>query len=325
MKMLDGQAITNGLREFNAWRDDFLIELSTLMLMIGFVAGTVDVFTKGGLSTNYSFNVAWAIVQAIAIDGLFFAVWGRIAQATWSGATWLKNVMLIFVGLLLAIVATLVNGLLSYQELMSVANVKDAMATLHVDQAAFTYARSVLVVLVAILVALFCRSRKDTSEQAQPDIQALLAQATQEAQTIIDQAKVEAMAIVDRATQEAKAMAKRSPRTKVSEATNPNMQAIAISENAESIDHSLDSVAHSPQETGYVAIDDGNTVAIADGHGQAMMATGSHRDRIKLVMLQAMQNGQEMSYVEIAKEAGAGYSTVKKWAPDIQKELKGKD
>lgn len=332
MKLLDGQAITNGLRGFNAWRDDFLIELSTLMLMIGFVAGTVDVFTKGGLSTNYSFNVAWAIVQAIAIDGLFFAVWGRIAQATWSGATWLKNIMLIFVGLLLAIVATLVNGLLSYQELMSVANVKDAMATLHVDQAAFTYARSILVVLVAILVALFCRSKKAEASPIQidasmpeADVQAMIALATQEAQTIIALAKAEATAMIAQATEEAKAMVatnKRSPRTRITEAMDsPNGQATAIPEKATSIDRSLDTIAHSPKQDGYVAIDDGNTVAIANGQGQAMMATGSHRDRIKLVMLRAMQDGKEMSYSEIAEEAGAGYSTVKKWAQTIREEL----
>jgi uncharacterized membrane protein YccC len=230
--------------------------------------------------------------------------------------------MLILVGLLLSIVATLVNGLLSYQELMSVANVKDAMATLHVDQAAFTYARSVLVVLVAILVALFCRSRKGEGNPA-----------LEEAKAIIAQAEVEAAAILDRATQDAKAMTKRSPRTKISEATNPNMQAMAITEQAESIDRSLNSVAHSPktvarekatqdvQDQGYVAIDDGATMAVANGNGQAMIATGGHRERIKRVMLQAMRDGKEMSYGEIAEEAGTGYSTVKKWAPTIREEL----
>src|ERR1041385_2867457 len=164
--MSKGREFIKRLRAFNEWRDEVLIEASTLFLMIGFVAGTVDVFTKGGLSANYDFTIAWATVQAIAIDGLFFAVWGKVARATWSRTTWFKNAMLILVGLLLAVVATLVNGILSYQELMGISDVKEAMGRLGVDQALFTYARSILVVLVAILVALFCRSRQVVDEDS---------------------------------------------------------------------------------------------------------------------------------------------------------------
>lgn len=51
------------------------------------------------------------------------------------------------------------------------------------------------------------------------------------------------------------------------------------------------------------------------------MATGSHRERIKQAMLQAMQDQIEMSYADIAETAGVGYSTVKKWAPTIREEL----
>src|SRR5260221_12248523 len=168
--------------------------------MVGFVAGTVDVFTKGGLSTNGLFNMSWAIVQAVAIDGLFFAVWGRIARLEWTRRKVFNNVMLIVVGLLLAIVATLVNGILSYQELMNVANVKDAMVKLAVDQTAFTYARSILVVIVSILVALFCRSKKAPPEPVQP---ALQAQSMEVAQA-----------------PEQKPTVRRSPARKVTEATN---------------------------------------------------------------------------------------------------------
>lgn len=301
---VNGQAITDGLRAFNEWRDDFLIELSTLMLMIGFVAGTVDVFTKGFLSTSGLFNVAWAIVQAIAIDGLFFAVWGRIAKAEWSKATVFKNVMLVIVGLLLAVVATLVNGILSYQELMSASNVKDAMAHLGVDQSVFTYSRSILVVVVSILVALFCRSKKPVMVAYQEERQ----------QTEIQEP------------------VKRSTRTKVELSETGKHK--AIPESAASVARTLEDVARkselvqdtvarqdSPSNNGYVAIDDGDTVAIANGEGQSMIATGSHRDRIKQVMLQAMHDSKEMTYGEIAEAAGAGYSTVKKWAPDVRKEI----
>src|SRR5438876_9469038 len=97
--------IIETLRSFNAWRDDFLIEISTLLLMIGFCMGTVDIFIRGNISASQWFTVSFAVVQAIAIDGLFFAVWSKIRQATWTRANIFKNLALIFVGVVLAAVA----------------------------------------------------------------------------------------------------------------------------------------------------------------------------------------------------------------------------
>ena len=52
-----------------------------------------------------------------------------------------------------------------------------------------------------------------------------------------------------------------------------------------------------------------------------MIATGSHRDRIKQAMLQAMQEGRKVDYQDIASSAQVGYSTVKKYAPEIRLEI----
>ena len=49
--------------------------------------------------------------------------------------------------------------------------------------------------------------------------------------------------------------------------------------------------------------------------------TGSHRDRIKQAMLLAMQEQREFDYQDIAAVAQVGYSTVKKYAPEIKREL----
>jgi len=74
-------------------------------------------------------------------------------------------------------------------------------------------------------------------------------------------------------------------------------------------------------EQGYVAVDDGATVAVTNGYGKTLLATGSHRDRIKQAMVQAMGTGQAMNYQDIAQAAGVGYSTVKKYASAIRQEL----
>lgn len=368
---------TNGLRSFNIWRDDFLIELSTLMLMVGFIIGTVDVFTSGKLYSVPAFNIAWAIIQAIAIDGLFFAVWGKIRRATWTWKSWFPNVMLIIVGLLLAIVATLVNGLLSYQELTKVDSIASAMSKMTIDQSTFTYARSILVVLVSILVALF--TREDTSDQQKlslkdadiaqlEDIVDGYEQARKEQDSQIAKQN-EVIDSLNQQLQEATAqtsIAKRSPRksyspTTLTEVTDQDSQAIAprpsISGYAstesvdqdsqaiatpipESVDQDSQAMTTQPgygiaqdesqsgygeksiaQQNGYIAKDDGQTLSIADSHGQTVMATGSFRDRIKEVMLQAIAKNETIDYGQISQMTGASYGTVKKWAPKIREEL----
>ena len=369
-RRFNGDAITNGLRAFNVWRDDFLIELSTLMLMAGFIVGTIDVFTSGNLYSVPIFNVGWAIIQAIAIDGLFFAVWGKIRRATWTWKSCFPNLMLIVVGLLLAIVATLVNGLLSYQELTKMDSIAQAMANMSIDQSTFTYARSILVVLVSILVALF--AREDTSDQQKMSLKdATIAHLEGIAIGYGKQVQQQAIAIekqkevIDSLNQQLQgaiaqtSIAKRSTRKSYSPTTvveqdslaidqqnllgdtvdqdsqamdSPNLESVENSgqamtiqsgygiaqNNGSSSGYSQESVA---QNNGYIAQDDGQTLSIANEHGQTVTATGSFRDRIKGVMQQAIENNEKIDYPEIARRTGAKYGTVKKWAPQIREEL----
>jgi hypothetical protein len=153
------------MRRFNSLRDDFLLELASILLLLGFSVGTIDVLTRGGLTAQPWFQDVWAVVQALSIDVLFFAVWGRVRCAHWGG--WkanVKNSVMVFVGLLLALVAALVNGLVNVQQLLSLPNMATAMNALHIDQVDFTIARSILIVFVAALVALFGRSDEPKAE-----------------------------------------------------------------------------------------------------------------------------------------------------------------
>jgi 5-methylcytosine-specific restriction endonuclease McrA len=168
MLKIDGQSLTNQLHAFNNWRDDFLIEASTLLLMLGFIMGTVDILTRGGVAVTSWFTVSWAIIQAVAIDGLFFAVWGKIARSQWKKGYRAKLVAMVFVGITLAIVATLVNDILSYQQLADVADSLTAMNSLHIDSSLFVHVRAILVVAVALLVQLFCRGKKDDKDTSSP-------------------------------------------------------------------------------------------------------------------------------------------------------------
>lgn len=155
-----GNQFLEFLRSFNAWRDDFLIEASTLLLMAGFAMGTVDIFIHGTISTSQWFVVCFAVIQAIAIDGLFFAVWSKVRQAEWTLKNLPKNLSLIGVGLVLSIVVMLTNLIITYQQINGIFDSIQVMKLLNINAVTFVYGRAILVVLVSILVSLLCREYK---------------------------------------------------------------------------------------------------------------------------------------------------------------------
>ena len=278
-----GQAITDHIRSFNNWRDDTLIDVSTLLLMIGFIMGTFDILTRIGIATSPWFTGLWAIVQAIAIDGLFFAVWAKIARTSWATGYRFKSTAMVFVGLLLAVVAILINAVLSLQQLTGIADSLQAMAMLHISSIAFVWARAILVVAVALLVQLFCRGKVEQVAMVAAPI------AITESHSPTRQ--------------------RRSP-TKAMLIDSRSPAPVAIAEHA-SIDRGLNAVAMDSPAQGYVAPD------------VAIITTGNqgYRDRIKSTWLRHREEGRVIQLTEIAADAGVGYSTVKKYAASIREEL----
>jgi hypothetical protein len=322
----NGEDITNGLRAFNQWRDDFLIELSTLLLMVGFIIGTVDVLSSDGLSRLPLFNDAWAIVQAVAIDGLFFAVWGKIRRTKWAGYAgfwaglrgYTCNIMLSLVGLLLSFVAAMVNGLLSYQQINNISDIAVAMSNLGIDEQTFSYIRAGLVVIVAVLVALFARNYEPSGLKAITD----KLEATQKrvAQLEEENARLQEMNdSLDEQLRASRSRGKRSPEKAIESVPARAMVAQHAGQN--SPQDSPEKATDDNEATGYVAADNGYSIAIGNAEGATIIATGPHRERIKQAMLRGIAEGQELDYKDIAQIAQVGYSTVKKWAPEIRQEI----
>lgn len=160
----------NWLRNINDARDEFLIELSTLLLLIGFVMGTIDLYIRGGITVTIWYSLPWAIVQAIGIDGLFFAVWSRISRTAWQPGQRARLIGMLFVGIVLAIVATIINGVLGYQQITGIPDSLVAMERLGISPLAFTWTRAILVVAVALLVQLFCRGKRAEIAKLAPEI-----------------------------------------------------------------------------------------------------------------------------------------------------------
>jgi hypothetical protein len=171
--------VTNGITHnpIIKWMDytiDFIeaaiIRVSILLLIAGSIMSTVSFLTpQFQLSSIPWYNLAWAITQAIALDGLFAGLLFRLRgwkELDRSAKCWYG-----FNALFLGIIAILVNATLSYQEIhpvvdihkhtMTFLTVVDTMTRLGINQTTFAYARSILVVLV---IALVCTLPKDTGD-----------------------------------------------------------------------------------------------------------------------------------------------------------------
>ena len=162
-----GEKVNRGLRLFNIWFDGFLLEAARPLAMLGFAMGTVDIFTRGGMAPQAWFAVGWAIIQAITIDGLFFAVWYRIGDTKWEPGKRFALVGLWIIGSILGAVAFATNAILGFQQLWGIADSQTAMLRLGIDPALFTLIRAILVVAVSIMVAfVYQRSIRSALEVA---------------------------------------------------------------------------------------------------------------------------------------------------------------
>lgn len=165
-----GDTINDGLHSFKLWFSDFAIELSPILVLIGMLMTGVDIYLNGRLATQTWFEVPWAIVQVIAVDGLWFAVWLRILthkhERKWGA--WLWFLSMIGVGLAMLIVAFIMNDIVLFQQVNSIASSLGAMSILGIPIAIFTHFRAGLLVATATLAMLFSRKRhsQDSPQQA---------------------------------------------------------------------------------------------------------------------------------------------------------------
>jgi hypothetical protein len=252
--------VNGGLKRFNAWWDIFILEAIKPVAILSMGLGTVAIFNLQGLAINPWFVAMWAIVQALSIDGLFFATWDRLftQKLLWKNA--LAIVALMFIGIVLALIAIAINAVLGFQVLWAISDSQSAMAKLGISPELFTAIRAVLAVVVFVFIS-FVRAR---------------ARANQETES---------------ANVSVKPRAKRTATSSATVTVTP-AQPLALPQVA---------VSHS---------------------GTISANVGSKYELIKEAMSANANDGKlAISLQEIAKQSGAGYSTVRLYAPDIKKEL----
>lgn len=164
MKPVD---ITGSLKSFNEAWDDFILEAIKPAAILSMGLGTVAIFSLQGLAINPWFVLSWAIVQAVSIDGLFFATWDRLFSQKLKRANVLAIIGLSFIGLVLALIAIAINAIIGFQVLWALADSQVAMARLGISSSLFTAVRAVLAVVVFVMMS-YVRARARAKEAQEP-------------------------------------------------------------------------------------------------------------------------------------------------------------
>jgi hypothetical protein len=332
---VNGEAVNQSISDFKFWMKDFFIEISPLLAFVGFLMLVVDINVRGGLATSVWFEVPWAIVQAIAVEGLLFAIWFHIFGYTWpkwSGFwPWLLTAIgrlpAIAIGLCMAMVGVAMVDIALYQELYNIADSVTAMANLHIPVDVFMHSRAILIVVTSLLAIPFGK-RKSRPAIATP----------QQAKTAIARPRVKTVTVVQSAPLAIPEVAVSTERVNLGmvekrmyEAfvANPDeaMELERLSKEQGIDDFTATLQQRYSQYANYITPSRVATVMkyIAEKAIPQIASSQSHSpeyENIKATMAGAVQDGRlTMTLQAIAKEAGAGYSTVKKWAPQIKEEL----
>lgn len=149
------------IQAFNHWIDNMLLALAPVLMKMGFVAGAVDILMSGWFSEQEWFQVGWAFTQAISVDAIFFVVLNAFWRTKDKRQKWW------FAGLiaLYGVTAFFIVNVTAFEQLRTV-NSTDAMRSLGIAPEVFTYVRSALVIVSAVLFYLV-----ENMVGVQPDVQ----------------------------------------------------------------------------------------------------------------------------------------------------------
>src|SRR5258707_13963885 len=84
--------------DFSEWVGEMAIAYSPAMFSVGMAMVAVSIALRGAIATNVIFDVAWAIVTAVCVDGLWLGVRLRLRDSRitdWSSVVpWIDDLVM---------------------------------------------------------------------------------------------------------------------------------------------------------------------------------------------------------------------------------------
>lgn len=261
--------------------DAFLMRWCQFSLMIGCILGTFGLYaTSFNLTAQPAFNGVWAAIQAVSIDGLFFSVWSVWRRS--AGKGWLRS-WYFFIGVLLMIVAAMVNGVVSYTELHKVGTIAETMIQLHIDETVFSWSRSILVVLIAVLITTLPRGKQE-SIQPQPVAEQPIVDTEKILEALVDRFKVVTVELVKETISTVMVPQIEAPTPEITDIDETSIQG-DIPENVEADESQI----------------------------QGLQPSGRYKSTYALQIEQLYQSNPDISVPEIIKVTGCSRPVATKW------------
>lgn len=146
-----GEKINTAGREFKSWFMDFTLVYTPIFVLVGLLMTGTNTYLNGRLATSLWFMVPWALVQVLAVDGLWFAVWIRILTDEYRWGWFIYHFFLILVGFTMTGIGIVMADILFFQEALGITSSLAAMQVIGLPLGIFLHSRAVLLMATATL------------------------------------------------------------------------------------------------------------------------------------------------------------------------------
>lgn len=166
-----GEKVNNAGREFKAWFTDFTLVYTPIFVLVGIIMTGIDVYLNLGIATGLWFKIPWAMVQVLAVDGLWFSVWIRILTDEYKWKWVAYHVFIILLGLALTGIGIIMTDIVFYQQAMGLADSIAAMNFIGIPVGLFLHSRAVLLMAtatIALILDKVMRSRSRSNRKFSP-------------------------------------------------------------------------------------------------------------------------------------------------------------
>jgi hypothetical protein len=145
------------------WLMELVALLSKPLLMIGAGVSVFVWLTDGSVLSIPLIYYGWALIQAIAVEALFYVIWHN-ASTAWRGHHPLVFTGNVLLGTALSVCVWAAIDLQSLQQVLRIGN-SDALSMLNLNPVMLTHLRSLAAVVLSIVVAMRSVENRDVNIQ----------------------------------------------------------------------------------------------------------------------------------------------------------------
>jgi hypothetical protein len=166
-----GETINQAGRDIKAWLSEFMLVYSPIFVLLGMLMTGADVYLNGRLAMSIWFMVPWSIVQVLAVDGLWFAVWIRILTDEYKWRWFPYHAFTILIGVTMTCIAVVLSDIVFFQQTMNIGSSLQAMQVIGIPVGIFLHSRAILLVATSTLALVFDKVMRDTRRPAKKSTQ----------------------------------------------------------------------------------------------------------------------------------------------------------